>query len=337
MEDFHAGDLIFGAGDACTSVRFIVNGELRYTHVRALVDANLDAPTFSVFTWFRMERHEDRCWNFGKTEEEQMATSLSQGQWVSEAVLWTVWEHTGKLGAASGGTCAVLSSASFEEAIKLHPAVHWLSVLYARQFIIHMNKMPMSDLFDPPDVKKWKPEAQDCIVQTDASLPWEDQLPKHIEANVVKDCLRLAHDVARNGLDENRPHHGFVVIVGDEKALASCGKSGFNPFLGHDLRINDAGVQDTLRRNAFHADGAIVVDGVTGRVVASGWFVGDIRLGGAAGGARSRSAKAVAQQAGGCYVIKASEDSRGKLVLHLKTNSQAFNGTLRSQPSCIPI
>jgi len=262
-------------------------------------------------------------------DQDQMATRLSRGEWLSEAVLWTVWEHTGQLGAATPGTCALLSYTSFEEAIKLHPAVHWLSVLYARQFVIHLNKKPMSDLIDPPDVNKWKPEAQDCVVQKDASLPWENQLPRHIEANVVKDCLRVAYDVARSGLDENRPHHGFVVIVGDEKALASCGKSGFNPFLGHNLRIYDAGAHETLRRNAFHADGAIVVDGISGQVVASGWFVHDIGLGGSDGGARSRSAKAVAQQAGTCYVIKASEDSRGKLVLHLGNKTQAFNGTLR--------
>jgi len=350
-EDFHAGDQLFGAGDACTSMRFIVNGELSYTHENSVIEANVgkasaqaaemrvlsseiksqrtDTPSPTGFTWFRRGKLMDRSWSFGNAEPERMATKLSRGHWLSEAVLWAVWEHTGKLGAATLGTCALLSYTSFEEAVKLHPAVHWLSVLYARQFVIHLNKMPMSDLIDPPDVKKWKPEAQDCVVQNDASLPWEDQLPRHLEANVVKDCLRLAYDVAWHGLDEHRPHHGFVVIVGDETALAPCGKSGFNPFLGHDLRITDAGAKDTLRRNAFHADGAIVVDGITGRVVASGWFVGDIRLGGSTGGARSRSAKAVAQQAGGCYVIKASEDSRGKLVLHLGTQTQAFNGTLR--------
>merc|ERR1719343_762174 len=88
-----------------------------------------------------------------------------------------------------------------------------------------------------------------------------------------------------------------------------------------------------MRRNAFHTDGAIVVDGRSGRVVASSWFVGDIRLGGMEGGARSRSAKAVAQQAGGCYVIKCSEDSRGKLILHLNTERLSFAGTLESDES----
>merc|ERR1719195_1933083 len=96
--------------------------------------------------------------------------------------------------------------------------------------------------------------------------------------------------------------------------------------------LTSAEAIETLRRNAFHTDGAVVVDGRSGRVVASSWFVGDIRLGGMEGGARSRSAKAVAQQAGGCYVIKCSEDSRGKLILHLDTSTRVFNGKLKEAP-----
>merc|ERR1711920_787910 len=85
---------------------------------------------------------------------------------------------------------------------------------------------------------------------------------------------------------------------------------------------------DLLRRNAFNADGAIVVDGLTGGVKASGWFVNDIRLGGLTGGARSRSAAAVAQQAGGCFVIKCSEDSKGELILHLGEQKKSFNSDI---------
>merc|ERR1712217_179903 len=51
-------------------------------------------------------------------------------------------------------------------------------------------------------------------------------------------------------------------------------------------------------------------------------------LGGSSGGARSRSAKAAAQQAGGCYVLKCSEDSRGQLVMHLGTQTTVLSGTL---------
>merc|ERR1712008_259532 len=259
------------------------------------------------------------------------------GACVGEPVLWTLWEHCGELAALAVGSCALLDSNRFEEVVKLYPMVHWLSVLYSRQFIIHLNKNLVSDIVEPPDVHSWEPEAIEAIAEEGAELPFEGALPSHCTTAVVKACVRLLQDVAAHGLDENRPHHGFTVIVGDEAALASCGKSGFNPFQGHDVRVikenglTSAEAIETLRRNAFHTDGAIVVDGRSGRVVASSWFVGDIRLGGMEGGARSRSAKAVAQQAGGCYVIKCSEDSRGKLILHQGTNTRVFNSKLKAE------
>jgi len=233
------------------------------------------------------------------------------------------------------GNLLSLSAEDFQAVLIQYPEMHWLVVLYARQFILLLNSVPMSDLIQPPSVDEWEPEALDFCNTDDQDLPWKEELPSHINAGVVAAAVRLSQLIASEGLDENRPHHGFTVIVGDEHRLASCGKSGFNPFEGHNLRLVDnlgqtnQDVFDTLRRNAFHGDGAIVLEGRTGKVVASGWFVGDIRLGGSAGGARSRSAKAVAQQAGNCYVIKCSEDSRGKLILHLGTSVEPFIGRLR--------
>merc|ERR1712050_315832 len=85
---------------------------------------------------------------------------------------------------------------------------------------------------------------------------------------------------------------------------------------------------DILRRNAFNGDGAIVIDGRSGKVISCGWFVSDISSGGSNGGARSRSAKAVAQQAGGCFVIKCSEDSHGEVTLHLGSQTCEFRSKL---------
>jgi len=269
--------------------------------------------------------------------DSENAVILGRGDCVSEPVLWTLWEHCGELASFTPGSCALLDSKTFEEVVTLHPMVLWLSVLYSRQFIIHMNKTLMTDIVEPPDVQEWEPEAIEAIADRGAGLPFEDDLPPHCVPQVVKACVCLAQDVATNGLDENRPHHGFTIVIGDEKALAACGKSGFNPFQGHDIRVIKQGgaanveAIETLRRNAFHTDGAIVVDGLSGRIIASSWFVGDIRLGGMEGGARSRSAKAVAQQAGGCYVIKCSEDSRGKLILHLDTSTCVFNSKLAEE------
>jgi hypothetical protein len=230
-----------------------------------------------------------------------------------------------------------MNTEAFREVVTQFPEVLWMSVLYARQFVLKLNKTPMTDLLEPPQVSDWEPEAIDVVHSEDQDLPWEEELPSHISKHVARAAVKLAQLIASEGLDENRPHHGFTVIVGDEEKLATCGRAGFNPFQGHDLRLvnsqgqMDKDVFDTLRRNAFHGDGAITLDSQTGKVIASGWFVGDIRLGGSAGGARSRSAKAIAQQAGNCYVIKASEDSRGKVILHLGTNVQPFSGKLKEE------
>jgi len=333
VQDFMAGELIFQPGDACTVARFVSAGSLQYVH-----DCHLDSPDY---------RRMGKTNNFFMSDSRQAiqlqsaelnvhALELGPNQCISEPVLWTLWEHCGELASLTVGSCALLESNSFEEVVKLYPMVMWLAVLYSRQFIIYLNKNLMSDIVEPPDVKTWEPEAVEAAAEEWADLPFEDELPSHCTTPVVTACVRLSQDVAANGLDENRPHHGFTVIVGNEEALASCGKAGFNPFQGHDVRIitNNGGTNtdaiETLRRNAFHTDGAIVVDGRSGRVVASSWFVGDIRLGGMDGGARSRSAKAVAQQAGGCYVIKCSEDSRGKLILHLGTYTRVFNSKLKA-------
>jgi hypothetical protein len=204
-----------------------------------------------------------------------------------------------------------------------------MSVMYARQFIIRINERIMSDIFEPPHVRQWEPEAIEVAEQEGKDLPFEDELPPHISVKVARACVMLAQEVARHGLDENRPHHGFTIVIGLSRALQMCGKSGFNPFQGQNLCVLDPGVTDLMRRNAFHTDGAIAVDSITGKVIASGWFVADISAGGSEGGARSRSAKAVAQQGNGCYVIKCSEDSRGKLIIHLYKKTVVFNSPLK--------
>ena len=61
---------------------------------------------------------------------------------------------------------------------------------------------------------------------------------------------------------------------------------------------------------AAKEDGAIVIDQRTRQIVCGNYFVGNIAKGdtGDGGGARHKAASAVAQLAGGCYVIKSSED-----------------------------
>merc|ERR1712083_896213 len=92
--------------------------------------------------------------------------------------------------------------------------------------------------------------------------------------------------------------------------------------------MGDESTFGILHRHAFHADGAIVVDSREGFVEAAGWFVADISKGGSEGGARTKSAKAIAKQAGTCFVVRASKDSKGSLLLHLGGNTQKLDSPL---------
>jgi hypothetical protein len=322
-EDFARQDVLFVPGDSCTAVRFVTEGSLRYLHASELQVMQGEkslTDEFSVAKSFSLDL-------------EVESVQIVPGICLSEAVLWTVWEHCGKLLATEQGSCALLFSKDAENVMQQHPVVLWMATLYARQFIARMNRKTPSDLFRPPKVEAWDPEAVEAFAEKAKNLPFEHELPQHIQPAVAKACVRLAREVACDGLPERQKHHGFTIIVGDAARLSNCGVSNFNPFQGHELYVVDSSARDTIWRNAFHSDGAIVIDGLTGRVIASGWFVQDISLGGSDGGARSRSARAVAQQAGCCYVIKCSEDSHGKLILHLADKMQVFDSPLKADES----
>jgi hypothetical protein len=290
-----------------------MKGILEYSHMKKSVRRKLRAETVDL----------------------DASTTLVSGSWISEPVLWMHWQHTGRLVIRENGIAICLNATKFQNAAELFPDFKWVCTHYAGVFMATLRdaRSPL-DVIHASDVKRVRDALEDGKGSTRDSrvgaesveiqmLPWKADLPAHISSHVCQACVKIARRIAIDGLDENRPHHGFIIIVGDPNPLDTCGRSGFNPFSAQDVFIlDDHGVVseevfEIMRRNAFHTDGAVVIDGLSGRVIASGWFVGDITSGGAVGGARTRSAKAVAQQAGGCFVIKCSEDSVGELDLHL--------------------
>jgi len=312
-EDFTRHNVLFVHGDCCIAVRFVIAGSLQYYHANQLPWQQFSTDSSAL-------------------DLQVDSTPIVRNNWLSEATLWTVWEHCGKLVAVNQGSCTLLFSKDFENMMQDHPVAHWMATLYARQFIAHMNRKTLSDLLRPPQVEAWDPEAMEASAEEALDLPFEQELPQHIQPAVVKACVRLARDVACDGLPERQKHHGFTIIAGDAARLSTCGVSNFNPFRGHELDVLDSNARDTIWRNAFHSDGAILIDGLTGCVVASGWFVQDISLGGSDGGARSRSARAVAQQAGGCYVnvrriamgsLSCTWQTRCKFLMHRSNQMRA--------------
>eukprot|EP00746_Dinoflagellata_sp_MGD_P161981 gnl/MRDRNA2_/MRDRNA2_89344_c0_seq1.p1 gnl/MRDRNA2_/MRDRNA2_89344_c0~~gnl/MRDRNA2_/MRDRNA2_89344_c0_seq1.p1 ORF type:complete len:298 (+),score=59.25 gnl/MRDRNA2_/MRDRNA2_89344_c0_seq1:96-989(+) len=167
-------------------------------------------------------------------------------------------------------------------------------------------------------------------------------LPSHVSLQIADASLGLAHHVATKGLGENIAAHGFSIVVGNAKKLMSRNRIGAakygephmsNLFEAKDMKITNWKADKRYILMAFAQDGAIVVDGISGKFVAAAYLVTDLRKGANGGGARHRSASAIANQAGGCFVIKCSQDDceKGiaKFEIFCKRKHQEFY-----PPSC---
>ena len=130
------------------------------------------------------------------------------------------------------------------------------------------------------------------------------------------EALRQLRRLAIEGLGEHSKAHGVTLIVCDSDEVMRKEANG-EPVHGEiqkkicDYRHLDVKLGDfkTLQA-AAKEDGAVVVDRATRTVIGANFIVTNIGPGRSdGGGARDRAASAIAQQAGGCFVLKASEDA----------------------------
>ena len=129
-------------------------------------------------------------------------------------------------------------------------------------------------------------------------------------------ALAQVRRLATEGLGESTKAHGITLILGNAHELLKFEPNG-NPSYGEiqneifDFRGKNKTLDDfkTLQA-AAKEDGAIVIDRATRVVTCANYLVTNIGPGRRDhGGARDRAASAIAQLAGGCFVIKASEDA----------------------------
>mmetsp|Transcript_63245 Transcript_63245/g.150853 ORF Transcript_63245/g.150853 Transcript_63245/m.150853 type:complete len:851 (-) Transcript_63245:131-2683(-) len=88
-------------------------------------------------------------YTFNSEEEE-----VTEKQWVSEAALWTNWQHTGDLMAASDSKLLLFDATVFQDIASQfkHPTIN--PKTYAADFVAKLNKSSaISDLMDSPYVK----------------------------------------------------------------------------------------------------------------------------------------------------------------------------------------
>mmetsp|Transcript_23263 Transcript_23263/g.35895 ORF Transcript_23263/g.35895 Transcript_23263/m.35895 type:complete len:1396 (-) Transcript_23263:2625-6812(-) len=173
----------------------------------------------------------------------------------------------------------------------------------------------------------------------------------HIRSNVIKATKEVAFLIATEGVGEKEQAHGCLFIVGDADRLCATEQNFGEIGLPHfDLSENHkarkqynvleccpsnkkvgeepslSGLSRSISQRGIKSlckeDGGIVIDGRSGEVWCGNFSVNDLSLGNSYGGTRGKAASSIAEQAGGCFVIKLSEEFCGSVDKPLPPNAE---------------
>jgi hypothetical protein len=128
------GECLFYTGDACTRMLFVERGSLTY-----------------IFRMHKMGTDPQASESEGEQPAEPVEAAISSLTWLSEAALWTVWEHCGELIAQSDAYLLSLDSQKFAVLLKEYECAHVHAALYARAFVKFLNSdgRACADFIDP--------------------------------------------------------------------------------------------------------------------------------------------------------------------------------------------
>eukprot|EP00929_Paragymnodinium_shiwhaense_P074131 TRINITY_DN37915_c0_g1_i4.p1 TRINITY_DN37915_c0_g1~~TRINITY_DN37915_c0_g1_i4.p1 ORF type:complete len:813 (-),score=138.56 TRINITY_DN37915_c0_g1_i4:575-3013(-) len=133
-----SGDIVFTTGDPCEKMFFVAIGEMSYALGRMM--------------------------GAGARQEEK---TLKTGTWLSEPVLWTIWQHQGEFCGNSDSAVLSLDANAFIEVSKAHDYACADIGYYARKFVLALNKENddmgncLSDIL-PPDFYEAQGVPQDA-------------------------------------------------------------------------------------------------------------------------------------------------------------------------------
>jgi len=123
------GDFVFCCGEEATAVIFASSGTFEYTLGECAGDASGDLGA-------------------GAAPSSEAGEFISEGQWVSEAVLWTAWMHLGDFQAITECQTVLVSAEQFASIIKSNKPLHLAMTKYAEAFIAEINKLERDELTD---------------------------------------------------------------------------------------------------------------------------------------------------------------------------------------------
>merc|ERR1712060_136243 len=130
------GDYVFCCGEDANYVTFVSCGSFEY-----ILGDNLDDAEPS------------------KTPPAESGEYILEGQWASEAVLWTQWMHLGDLQAITECQIIRVNAEQFGMLVKTNRPLLLAVRKYAELFVIEMNKLTrdeltdlMHQIFDPKEI-----------------------------------------------------------------------------------------------------------------------------------------------------------------------------------------
>mmetsp|Transcript_27016 Transcript_27016/g.45392 ORF Transcript_27016/g.45392 Transcript_27016/m.45392 type:complete len:1226 (+) Transcript_27016:116-3793(+) len=149
------------------------------------------------------------------------------------------------------------------------------------------------------------------------TLPYASELPRTVSLKIYRECADLALNYAQVGIENER--RGTVLVLGEPEEITALGTipvdNAFDKRLNHKLVVSERHGRERIRRK-MNLDGMIIINGKTGAPYAHEFFSNRVSDAVHDGGARTRAAAWIAQEAN-CIVIKISADSAGEVVVYL--------------------
>eukprot|EP00747_Dinoflagellata_sp_TGD_P063811 gnl/TRDRNA2_/TRDRNA2_153618_c2_seq1.p1 gnl/TRDRNA2_/TRDRNA2_153618_c2~~gnl/TRDRNA2_/TRDRNA2_153618_c2_seq1.p1 ORF type:complete len:677 (+),score=89.80 gnl/TRDRNA2_/TRDRNA2_153618_c2_seq1:133-2031(+) len=182
MEDYpvQQGDILFSSGEACSAMTILVRGELTYTRGRRRVSTDIRGRSKPVLPSDEFEAANRRASSV-KTEVSKHA--IAKGDFLSESVLWTPWEHAGRLVSTKFGSLLLIHQKKFSETMSHHETLQIDARLYASEYLAWLNACT-----DPSDLPIEMEQAEEEEEEEEAAPP-----PRHSMFSSATDTQGAAH------------------------------------------------------------------------------------------------------------------------------------------------
>jgi hypothetical protein len=150
------GDILFQSGQLASQMYFLTMGKLSYepkieeapaptvggqpgTDGGTNLEVLMSSETASVMS------RQSTCSSMLSCPSDIL---LSVGQWVSEVALWVEWTHGGSLSALTDCDLVALDAEKFQKAIHTNVNTRTEATLYAKGFVLGLNRMDKSKVND---------------------------------------------------------------------------------------------------------------------------------------------------------------------------------------------